>query len=54
MWISANTNQKIKKKKVLMIQYNLESGQRDLSNGNIGFRVQDLEIEFGLGFRIWN
>ena len=24
---------------ILMIQYNLESGERDLSNGDIGFRV---------------
>ena len=31
-------------------EYNFESGQRDLSNGDIGFRVQDLEI--GLGLRI--
>ena len=29
-----------------MIQYNLESGERDLSNGKIGFRVYDLEIAF--------
>ena len=36
------------------IQYNLESGQRDLSNDDIGIRVQDLEIDLGLGFRIWN
>ena len=35
-----------------MIQYNLESGERDLSNGDIGIRVWDLEIGFGLGFRI--
>ena len=30
----------------LMIQYNLESGERDLSHGDIGFRVYDLEIGF--------
>ena len=24
---------------ILMIRYNLESGQRDISNGDIGFRV---------------
>ena len=35
-----------------MIQYNLESGERDLFDGDIGFRVWDLEIGFGLGFRI--
>ena len=26
------------------IQYNLESGQRDLSDDNIGIRVQDLKL----------
>ena len=36
------------------IEYNLESGRRDLYNGDIGFRVQDLEIGFWLGLRIWN
>ena len=30
------------------IQYNLESEERDLSNGDIGFRVWDLEIDIGL------
>ena len=30
----------------------LESGERDLSNGDIGFRVWDLEIGFWLGFGI--
>ena len=30
------------------IQYNFESGQRDPSNGDIGFGVQDLEIGFWL------
>ena len=39
---------------ILMIQYNLESGERDLLDGDIGIRVWDLEIDFGLGFRIWN
>ena len=38
----------------LMIQCNLESGERDLLDGDIGIRVWDLEIGFGLGFRIWN
>ena len=28
------------------IQYNLESGQRDLSDGDIGFRVWDLKDGF--------
>ena len=29
-----------------MIQYNLESGERDLSNGDVGFRVSDLKCDF--------
>ena len=35
-------------------QYNLESGQRDLSDGDVCFGVWDLEIRFWLGFRIWD
>ena len=32
----------------LMIEYNLESGERDLLDDDIGIRVWDLEIGFGL------
>ena len=35
-----------------MIEYNLESGERDLFDDDIGIRVWDLEIGFGLGFGI--
>ena len=34
------------------IQYNFESGQRDVSNGDIGFRVQDLKDGFWLELRV--
>ena len=36
------------------IRYDLKSGERDLLDDDIGFGVWDLEIGFGLGFRIWD
>ena len=38
--------------RIELIRNDLESGERDLSIGDIGFRVCDLKIGFGLGFRI--
>ena len=35
---------------ILMIWWFLESGQRDLPSGDIGFRVWDPKSNFGLGF----
>ena len=59
MWITANTQQKLIHKnfrieigRIEIIRNDLESGQRDLSIGDIGIRVCDLKMRFGLGFRI--
>ena len=40
-WLEINIGQNF------MIEYNLESGERDLLDDDIGIRVWDLEIGFG-------
>ena len=47
-WLEINIGQ------ILTIWQFLESGEQILSNGDIGFRVWDLKMNLGLGFRIWN
>ena len=32
--------------RIELIRYNLESGERDLPNGDVGFRVCDLKLRF--------
>ena len=43
LWLEINIGQ------ILMMRWFLESGQRDLSNGDIGFRVWHLILEIGFG-----